>query len=160
MRPLALAALPLALACSAVCAQTTTPADPPRCEIIMGVVLENIPPEDCPDVHREFPLVQDVDVAVLTWVSENEAIAVRPYCTPSEGGTYCEAWPQEYVSLGKLSYVWHIQTATASEEYSGTNPGYAFSCEAQQPVTATLTVINGTYQGTQSVTFDCGSASE
>jgi hypothetical protein len=155
MRPLALAALPLALACTVAMGQSTS--EPPRCDI-QPASLPPEHPEDCP--MGDFQLVEEPGIAELTWVAENDPIAIRPLCTPSEGGGVCEAWPQEYLTLGKLGYVWQIQTPSATESTSGNNPVAVFTCEPLQPVTATLTVINGTYEATQSVTFVCGSPSE
>ena len=143
-------ALPLLAAIAVLGPAAPVTADPPpTCSIAKSG--KNM---TCP---KSFEIVTDPQDDVPETIYVDQPISVMLFCEPRRTGMLCEGWPQEYDSEGYLTYRWSIRVGGVLTHYPATtNPVRTVTCSPLQPVEATLTVTNGTYQASATQSYGCG----
>ena len=83
-------------------------------------------------------------------------------CDPVNGGMMCEGWAQEVNQPGHLlSYSWSVRVGYGTTVYNtGHDPYVGFVCNQGQSVTVTMTLSNGSFNGTSTQHFTCGNETQ
>jgi hypothetical protein len=119
------------------------------------------PPPTCPvsksgTCPKAFEIIESPDAPPVV-IEVDDPLYLWHECVPRVGGMRCEAWPQEYDTIGYLTYQWTIRVGFQTFTYPpGTNPIRNVNCQPLQGVTATVRITNGSFSAQASKSYGCG----